>query len=147
MKAALAGLGAGIACAVMIACGAAPQASRTSPPPTMVPANAPDRQSKMQTLVGQLEREKAEQANVPQSMAACEACDAMARVSGLDPTCQPAKTQRCEDVCKLDNSICGTKDKICDLAKDMVGDAWAQGKCDDAKKDCETSHSNCCSCS
>ena len=145
MKAALAGIGAGIACAVMIACGAAPQSSKTAAP-VMPQMNASDRQGQMQTLVDQLQHQKAQQASVPPSMAACEACDTMARVSGTDPTCQPAKTQRCEDVCKLGGSICDTKDKICELAGQMLGDAWAQGKCDDAKKDCETAHGNCCSC-
>lgn len=78
-------------------------------------------------------------------MAASAAVPA-APFSTTDTQCHPAKTDTCDDTCKLSDSICGNAKKICDLAKDLAGDTWAEGKCTDANKSCDSAHAKCCGC-
>jgi hypothetical protein len=63
-----------------------------------------------------------------------------------DPKCRPAQTEQCTTSCTLSNSVCSNADKICTLAKDMVGDTWASNKCKRANVMCEAAHKKCCSC-
>lgn len=66
--------------------------------------------------------------------------------SSTDATCKPAKTDRCSSSCKLSDSICVNAGKICDIAKDLIGDKWAGDQCTKATATCNTSHETCCSC-
>jgi hypothetical protein len=63
-----------------------------------------------------------------------------------DPKCKPAKTETCETSCRLSDSICGNAEKICKLAQELPGDAWAANKCAKANTTCEASRTKCCSC-
>ncbi|HLU66805.1 MAG TPA: hypothetical protein VKZ63_11040 [Kofleriaceae bacterium] len=65
------------------------------------------------------------------------------RVCPEDP--QP-ETATCQDVCKLKDAICDNADSICRIAGELDGDAWASGKCEDAKASCKEATETCCEC-
>jgi hypothetical protein len=60
--------------------------------------------------------------------------------------CPAAPPEACHDVCTLSDDICDNAGKICELAKNMPGDAWAEGKCASANQTCGQAHDRCCSC-
>lgn len=66
--------------------------------------------------------------------------------SSTDATCRPAKTERCTSSCTLSDSICKNAARICELASQLEGDAWAANKCTRAKQTCTAAHDTCCSC-
>lgn len=61
-------------------------------------------------------------------------------------TCHPA-SDTCTQSCTLSDSICDNAKKICDLAKDLPGDSWADDKCRTATQTCSSAHDKCCGCS
>jgi hypothetical protein len=63
-----------------------------------------------------------------------------------DPKCKPAQNDTCKASCTLSDSICGNANKICEIAKSLVGDDWARNKCAKANTTCEQSHTKCCGC-
>jgi hypothetical protein len=63
-----------------------------------------------------------------------------------NPSCRPAASDTCKTSCTLSDSICGNADKICRIAQDLAGDAWATNKCAKANKTCESSRTKCCGC-
>ena len=63
-----------------------------------------------------------------------------------DASCKHANNDTCTQSCTLSDSICTNADKICRLAKQLDPDAWAAGKCTQAKQSCEQAHTTCCSC-
>jgi hypothetical protein len=63
-----------------------------------------------------------------------------------DPSCQPAKTERCTSSCTLSDSICTNAQRICELAAQLPADDWARGKCAQATRTCESAHASCCGC-
>jgi len=70
----------------------------------------------------------------------------VAPLSTADATCRPAPSDTCRDTCELSDSICGNAKKICNLADQLAGDAWAEGKCREAKGLCDEAHGRCCGC-
>jgi hypothetical protein len=64
------------------------------------------------------------------------------------PTCEQPKGQSdiCKQSCTLKTSICGNAKKICDLAGEMAGDAWAEQKCADGNATCDAAKKKCCDC-
>ena len=64
-----------------------------------------------------------------------------------DPTCKPGTAQVCTDTCKLSDSICDSAVKICTIAKELGGDAWATEKCASGTSSCEAAQGKCCGCS
>ena len=63
-----------------------------------------------------------------------------------NPSCRPAASDTCKTSCTLSDSICGNADKICRIAQDLGGDAWATNKCAKANQTCESSRTKCCGC-
>lgn len=56
------------------------------------------------------------------------------------------QTQRCGDVCSLADAICENAARICRIADEIEGDAWASGKCSSAKASCKEARQACCRC-
>ena len=50
------------------------------------------------------------------------------------------------DTCKISNDICVNADRICDIAADLGGDAWADEKCESATMACEEAAQQCEEC-
>jgi hypothetical protein len=61
-------------------------------------------------------------------------------------TCERAQNDSCRQTCTLADSICEDATKICNLADQMPGDAWAKDKCDSARATCTDSQKQCCGC-
>ena len=104
--------------------------------------------SEIQTLADAIERERVEGSfAAPTPIQLQSPATPMAQApSSTDATCKPAKTERCSSSCKLSDSICSNAKKICDLAKDMIGDDWAAKQCTKANATCETANTTCCNC-
>jgi hypothetical protein len=56
------------------------------------------------------------------------------------------QTQRCGVVCSLADAICENSARICRIADEIEGDAWACGKCSSAKASCKEARQACCRC-
>lgn len=69
-----------------------------------------------------------------------------ARAAELCPDQGEQVAPLCTDVCVLGGSICDNADNICRIAGELAGDAWAEGKCDDARTACEQATERCCAC-
>jgi hypothetical protein len=59
-------------------------------------------------------------------------------------TCEHVPSDRCNDVCKLSDSICSNATSICELADQLPGDAWAAERCGAAKASCQRATQRCC---
>ena len=152
VKAAVVNLVVAVACcAAIAACGAkqksaAPAAPEATSAPSVMPASPRDQILELDDLIA-ADRAK---------LALDEPTDAMvqgapaqplgAMPSSADPKCRPAASETCKTSCTLSDSICSNADKICRLAQDMAGDAWAQNKCAKANQTCEASRTKCCGC-
>lgn len=53
---------------------------------------------------------------------------------------------RCADVCRLAGSICDNATRICHLADELGGDAWAEERCEAASASCVRADARCCGC-
>jgi hypothetical protein len=71
--------------------------------------------------------------------------DPMATLSA-ERNCTPGPSAACQDVCRLDESICDNAKKICLLADQLTDDAWAAQQCVNARATCDASHDKCCAC-
>ena len=63
-----------------------------------------------------------------------------------NPSCPSNQSEACTSVCTLSDSICGNATKICTIAQQLVGDAWAANKCTTASQTCKDSQDRCCAC-
>lgn len=63
-----------------------------------------------------------------------------------DAQCHPAPTQTCTDSCTISDSICDNAKKICDIATELPGDAWASNKCVEGNETCAAAKKRCCDC-
>ena len=116
-----------------------------APPGQTMPAGG-DPRSQIEQLSQQIDAQRQQMALAPSAHATSMSSAPIAPLSTEDATCKPAPTQTCTDSCRLSDSICDSAKKICDLAKGMPGDAWADGKCNDAKQTCSDAHTKCCGC-
>jgi len=66
--------------------------------------------------------------------------------TAIDTCATPPTGDQCGDVCTLADAICDDAKKICDLADELGGDAWATQKCESGKLSCEKSTQRCCEC-
>ena len=73
--------------------------------------------------------------------------EAMGVKPSTDPKCVHASNQACNDTCTLADSICENAETICKIAKELVGDTRAAGKCAGAETSCEKARGKCCGCS
>jgi hypothetical protein len=152
------GVALGTALAVVIACGGAQHAAKSSAPPAQAAtAAAPAGEANPRDEIAALDREITAQLDsahvVPPEAASCTgaACaEAMSQPysapAPTDPACRPAPSDRCKDVCSLSGSICKNQDRICELARQLAGDDWAANKCSRARTSCQAAHDSCCSC-
>ena len=53
---------------------------------------------------------------------------------------------KCEDLCSLATSICGIKEKLCNIADEHVGREEYQRLCREAKQDCGAARESCIDC-
>ena len=150
---ALLGVLAGAGCAAVIACSArqsmtsavAPQMAGSQPPQH---AAIDDYDRKLTAARDQLglPAPAAPVAPLAGSPASPVVDMAVGPTSANDPTCHPAKTDTCSDTCTLADSICDSAAHICELAKQLPGDAWADGKCSSGEATCTAAHARCCGC-
>jgi hypothetical protein len=68
------------------------------------------------------------------------------RAAELCPDQGQGAAPLCGDMCVLAGSICENADSICRIAGDLAGDAWAEGKCQNARTACEQATERCCAC-
>jgi hypothetical protein len=153
------GIVAGGCCAIVIACAShqatavqsmPPQTTGGAPQPAPRP-NSPEA-DQIDALVAQIEKARGlplEHGAVPQ----VENIHSSAMSGGTAPvaptaTCEIPKGQSdtCKQSCTLSDSICANAKKICDLAGQMAGDAWAAQKCSDGNATCATAKKQCCEC-
>ena len=150
----LVGVALGAWCALASACGAAsPKASRSAPAVPMVQDAGGDPHAQIDALDRQITDEMARAHVSPPATATCTGATCATAMSqpfatpvATAPECRPAKTDTCTSACTLSTAICSNQQKICDLAKQLVGDDWAANKCESAKASCRAAHDSCCSC-
>ena len=70
----------------------------------------------------------------------------LAQATRVCPQRVRAQTQSCTDVCSLADAICENAGRICRIADELGGDAWADGKCSSAKASCKQARQGCCRC-
>ena len=146
MSRAALGLCAGLAVALAIACGAAPMQS--APAPVHAVEGRPDNlHAQIEALdkdIGDREggAQLAPVGGAEVSAAGAITMDAAAQV--CTPPAHPSDT--CGDACKLGDAICDDAGRICALADQLPGDAWAAGKCASGKASCERARQRCCDC-
>ncbi|WP_428264762.1 hypothetical protein [Haliangium sp.] len=56
------------------------------------------------------------------------------------------EADECADSCTLAGSICDNAGRICRIAGELPGDAWARGKCADGAEVCRQATAQCCGC-
>jgi hypothetical protein len=147
------GLLLGFTCMVALACGASPKQSMSLPAPGEHPRSvvASSPHDEIAELAADIDRQRVE-LNLPEPTA-CESC-VQPMSEGHTPTAPPTRnpscpsvpSDRCTSVCTVSDSICGNATKICNLAAQLPGDAWATGKCSTASETCRASQERCCTC-
>jgi hypothetical protein len=138
------GLVGGAVLAMVIACSAArpmqamaPREDRPAAGTAAVPAMAPrqDVHAEIDALDRDLAARRAGM-GLPETPA-----EAMA----VPAACAPAGGA-CRDVCTVAEAICDDAARICELAKQLPGDAWASGRCDAGTATCAAARARCCGC-
>ena len=139
-------------CAFIAACAAAPKPSE-APPPTMrnqgsgelLPASKKQQIEQLEAAIA-ADRTKLELAEPAQPDYMGTSAEPMGTTPALqNPSCKPAKTDKCTTSCTLSDSICTNADSICRIAVDL-NDDWARGRCAKANKTCEGARGKCCGC-
>ncbi|MGE5185064.1 MAG: hypothetical protein ACM31C_23510 [Acidobacteriota bacterium] len=135
---------------IVVACAAPLKTSQAPAPQQPMPAAGGPR-GEIEQLSNQIEAQRAQMAlpeppAAPQ-MATTPNATPMGQVpSSHDEACHHGTSQTCTDSCDLSDQICGNAQKICDLAQQLQGDAWAAGKCERGKQTCDAAHASCCAC-
>ncbi len=162
MKETLAALGVGVAIAAIVSCGGSAKKSAMAPTTMNDAGSLPmgKRDPRIVELDSQITTDFAKlgagERPTPAPPNATSMCpDPPCRTPTAttiklrkdDSTCKPAAAQACTDTCKLSDSICDNAVKICDIAKELGNDAWANEKCASGTSSCETAQGKCCGCS
>ncbi|MDB4959037.1 MAG: hypothetical protein JWO36_6606 [Myxococcales bacterium] len=140
------------ACAEPRSTSVMPRSTQTQRPGQVMPGLDPKSEIAQLDQVLEAERVKMglpEPANVGRSCPDCPLAPAEPfsnPPSSQDPVCRPASNDACRDSCTLSDSICGNAQRICTLAQQLPGDAWAAEKCTSGKAVCEAAHDKCCHC-
>lgn len=144
-----------------IACGAGRPATSSAPPaaetPGAMPPSAPgDTHAGPRAEIDALDRDitaELARAQIPPPPATCNGASCASQMSEpfstpppSEPTCHPASSDHCSDLCTLSTSICKNQQRICELAQQLTGDDWAAGKCTRARASCQAAHDACCRC-
>ena len=149
----VAGIFVGALCAAAIACSASHKSAAVAPvQPEQHPmgGSAGDAHSQIEQLASQIDAQRAQMA-LPEpphvaTMSAHATPMSNTPNSRTDNQCHPGTSDTCQDSCKLADSICESAQKICNLAQQLPGDAWASGKCESGKSTCDAAHQKCCGC-
>jgi uncharacterized protein with beta-barrel porin domain len=138
----LVGLVAGACMALAIACAAsvAPMAVA----PQMAPASGSSSHDQIQELANQLDAKRVE-LKLPEQHGVTNGATSMGNTPEI-PACARAQSDTCTQTCTLSDSICDNSKKICELADQLAGDAWAAQKCADGKATCTAATQRCCEC-
>jgi hypothetical protein len=126
-------LGAAVIAAIAVACAAQPR-----------PASSSSTQSphdEIQALSNEIDSQRTQLGVTNASPMAAPTNPVAAAAS-----CPRPDNDRCSQTCTLSDSICGNAKRICELADQLVGDTWANGKCGDAKQVCAEAATRCCEC-
>lgn len=148
--------GAVVAGAAIAACGAAPQKSMSTggaAPSDAQGADDPlmgmDRRARLDEISDlhvQITAQLAEIGLFAEDPAYSEPAPPLPMASAID-SCGVAPTgAQCGDVCTIADSICDNARRICELADELPGDAWAAERCDNGKVSCARAHLRCCGC-
>lgn len=140
---------AGAAIATAVACGArAPLHDDRPRSPDQAQPLPPvdDVRGRIEALAAAIDADRTRLGDDPPGDAAATAMSDIA-AGDVAQACTRSPRQRCTDVCTLGDSICDNATAICDLAAQLPGDAWAEGKCNEAKASCKTASERCCTCS
>jgi hypothetical protein len=131
--------------ATMPASSGAPEAS-----PTTMPN---DPRNEIDALAKEIDDALANAGIATLTPAACEATHSCtAEPYGVpprieDPTCKAPTTDTCTQSCTLSDSVCSSAEKICNLARTLPGDDYANEKCQSANDSCKRTRERCCGCS
>lgn len=148
------------ACLAAIACaagGAKSSAPPAAPAASAMPSAASgDAQAEPRAEIEALDRDitaELARAQIPPPPTTCSGATCASQRSepfstptASDPTCHPAASDHCSDVCTLSTSICTNQQRICELAQQLPGDDWAAGTCTRARASCQAAHDACCRC-
>jgi hypothetical protein len=159
-------LGAAAAATTIVACAMGGAKPSTAPPPTAVAAPATPElvqpNSPQDDQIAELSRD-IETARgtmgLPAPTPGTAHTGAMPMTSDVKPsvapvgpvepttqaTCHPA-SDTCTQSCTLSGSICDNAKKICDIANELPGDAWASNKCVEGNETCAAAKKRCCDC-
>jgi hypothetical protein len=146
------GLLAGAVAAFVIACGAAvptsaPTHYSSKPGVTAVERRPDDVRAEIDQLDHDIgTREDGAQLAAPTDAEVSAA--APVPMVQIENACTPPEhpSDTCADACKLGDAICVDATRICQLAEQLPGDSWAQGKCAGGKASCERARQRCCDC-
>ncbi len=156
----LVGVLLGTCCAIVIACSSGAKSAATMPPSV---ARQPQEAARPHTtqadeidaLVAQIDQQRVEM-NLPEQHGERQTgvephTSAMGGGTPVAPTAPSCKqpngqSDNCKQSCTLKTSICENAKKICDIAGQMAGDAWAEQKCADGNATCDAAKKKCCEC-
>lgn len=140
-------------CAVMLGACAAAAAPKTSAPSVNDSgAGLGDPRGQIRSLDAHIDQQLGEMGLDPPSDGDVTAAMVGPRTwafpesTAIDTCATPPTGEQCGDVCTLTDAICDDAKKICDLADQLGGDAWATQKCESGKLSCEKSTERCCEC-
>jgi len=153
------GIIAGASCAALFACAAGGPKSSTAPPSSSDSGMAPAMESREHLEITRLEKQIDDEltrrslpaASPPScSGASCAQVSAAIPMGSfervLGPSCKAPVNDTCKDSCVMSDSICKNAERICDIAKQLGNDAWANEKCVKGSESCAESQKRCCSC-
>lgn len=131
--------------------GMAPQAEAAPDTASAIPTvRVQERKKEIEALLGEIGRlrQEAGLGGAAPSSDAIAAGLAVPMSEAIDacPEADEPDTPRCQDVCKLGDSICDNAERICRISDELVGDEWAQNKCSSAKVSCKEAKQSCCGC-
>jgi len=147
-------LAAVLVCAVVVACASSQRGMKSEAPPPpaendggnqLLPASKKQQIEQLEAAIA-ADRAKLE---LPEPSAA-DYVNTQPEPMGTtpaiqNPSCKPAKTEKCTTSCTLSDSICTNADSICRIAVDL-NDDWSRGRCARANKTCEGARDKCCGC-
>jgi hypothetical protein len=154
------GLALGVAFAAVVACASQravmPIASAPPSEAAVLPAPHGAQHDEITRLDREIEQQLA-QLGLPTSQPPPCAADGCARptaeqmstanaLPSSDATCKPAPSEPCQTSCTFANSICSNAKRICELADELGGDAYANEKCARGTESCQRSREKCCGC-
>ena len=149
------GIVAGALCALVIACAGGSKSAAVAPAPAATAGSSPMPDSphaQIDALAKQIADART-QMGLPAESAALAPCVGAAcpRVMSVppptqDPACQHSASETCASSCRFADSICANAGKICDIAKQLGNDDWANGKCTSGENSCKEAKQRCCGC-